>query len=126
MQDYVDRQRQGFDADAVMHGPIANLTASANGAAIRVGKNVEIDVVARVGGAVGGTSPTLDVTIECSADGSTGWVQVGSLPQLDDSVTPEPHSKRGMARTTEEYVRAVLTVGGTSPDFADVEVYIAS
>lgn len=122
MNDYVNRQRQGYDADAVMHGPIANLTASANGAAILIGENVEIDVISRVGGAVGGTSPTLDVTIECSADGSTGWVQVGSLPQQTDA-SPQA---RGMARTTEQYVRAVLTTGGTSPDFADVEVYIAS
>ena len=124
MDDYVNRQRQGYDADAVMHGPIANLTASVNGAALLVGENVELDVVARVGGAIGGTSPTLDVTIECSADGSTGWAQVGAIGQIDDSESPTV--ARGMARTTEKYVRAVLTTGGTSPDFADVEVYIAS
>lgn len=121
MDDYVNRQRQGYDADAVLHGPIANLTASANGAALLVGENVELDIVSRVGGVVGGTTPTLDVSIECSADGSTGWAAVGSVGQQTDT-----GSARGMCRTTEKYVRAVLTVGGTSPDFADVEVFIAS
>jgi hypothetical protein len=124
MDDYVNRQRQGYDADAVLDSA-ANLTTTSTGSALDIGENVELDVVARVGGAIGGTSPTADVVIQCASDAAfTTPVVIATFSQIDDSVTPLV--ARQMCRTSERYVRAVTTVGGTSPDFADFEVYIAS
>lgn len=122
MDDYVNRQRQGYDVDAVLHGPITALTTTATGSAVLVGENVELDIVSRVGGAVSGTSPTLNVTVQCASDAAfTTPVPLGAIQEQSAAGVA-----RGMFRTSEKYVRAVLTVAGTNPSFGDTEVFIAS
>ncbi|MCZ7413044.1 hypothetical protein [Streptomyces sp. WMMC897] len=98
----------------------ATLTdGTANGTAVDRGANggMQDAVLVITSGAV--TDGSHAVTVEDSADGSTGWTAVaagalqGSLPTLgsddDDSVT-----EVGL-RTTRRYVRAVVaTTGSTS------------
>lgn len=61
--------------------------------------------------AVSGTSPTLNVTLEQSADGSSGWTAVtgGVVAQLTAA-----GSGMANAAVTQSYIRVVATVGGTA------------
>lgn len=61
--------------------------------------------------AASGTSPTLDVAIQESADGST-WSNLVSFTQATGATTEEK-----FAVPTKRYIRATATVGGTSPSF---------
>lgn len=62
--------------------------------------------------AVGGTTPTLDVTVEQSANGSTGWATVpgSALAQITAA-----GNRIGFVAPTQPYVRVVATIGGTTP-----------
>lgn len=61
-------------------------------------------------GAKGGTTPTLNVKFQYSADGSTGWTDISgaAFAELDDAVGREEiHFV-----APERYVRAVATIAG--------------
>jgi|ERR1041384_1089609 hypothetical protein len=62
----------------------------------------------------GGTTPTLDVTVEQSANGSTGWATVtgSALAQITAA-----GNRVGFVAPTQPYVRIVATIGGTTPTF---------
>lgn len=62
--------------------------------------------------AITGTTPTLDVTLEQSANGQSGWATVvgSALTQI----TAAGH-RVGFACPTQPYVRVVATIGGTTP-----------
>lgn len=62
--------------------------------------------------AVAGTTPTLDVTLEQSANGTSGWAAVpgAALTQLTAA-----GNRIGFAAPTQPYVRVVATIGGTTP-----------
>lgn len=62
--------------------------------------------------AVSGTTPTLDITVETSYDGSTNWRSLGTFTQKT-TVTTERKSFGGCDR----YVRVSYTIGGTTPSF---------
>ena len=90
-------------------------TATANGSAVEVGER-SVACLELVVSAASGTTPTLDVSIETSKDGSGSglgaWRSVGSFAQKT-SATSERKSFAGLDR----FVRAVQTVGGTTPSF---------
>jgi|SRR3989344_944675 len=69
-------------------------------------------------GAVSGTSPTLDVAIEESADGSTGWANVASFTQVTASNNSQAKRVDGLGTSRKRYLRTVATIAGTSPSFA--------
>jgi len=123
MNDYVNRQRQGYDVDAALV-PAATVTATGNGDGIDIGENVELDIRMQVRGTVSGTTPTLDVTIEESDDNSS-FSAIPGAPAFTQA-TATGVDERIMVRTTKRYVRAVKTVGGTTPSFGDTEVMIQS
>ncbi|MEM9605899.1 MAG: hypothetical protein AAGA99_00665 [Actinomycetota bacterium] len=64
---------------------------------------------------VTGTSPTLDVTVQASSvsDFSSDVVDLGSFSQVTASST----SRDLQVYVPRQYVRAAVTVGGTSPVF---------
>lgn len=62
--------------------------------------------------AVAGTSPTLDVRLQDSADG-TNWADTGAAFTQTTAVGV----KRLVANNVGRYVRAVATIGGTTPSF---------
>ncbi len=71
-----------------------------------------------------GTTPTLNVAIEQSANGSTGWAAVtgGAAAQLTGA-----GSAVAVAIPTQPYVRVTATVGGTTPAVtANVAVLVAN
>lgn len=89
---------------------VSAATATAQSAPVQAhGEDIflELDVTA-----ASGTAPTLDVVIETSADGSTGWTSVGSFAQAT-AVGSERKAFTGL----NNYVRANYTIGGTTPSF---------
>jgi len=119
MGDYVNRQRQGYDAEQVLIAS-ATKTASETGSGIHVGENVELDVEVNVRGTVSGTSPTLDVVIEESDDNIT-FTTLHTFAQITAAGLA-----KALMRTTKQYVRADLTIGGTTPSFGGLEVFAKS
>lgn len=59
--------------------------------------------------AASGTSPTLDVSIETSHDGTT-WRSLGAFAQKTTVVT-----ERKSFTGADRFVRATYTIGGTTP-----------
>lgn len=91
----------------------------------------------RVGGAVTGTSPTLDITVQDSVTGSTSWQTIATFAQVTTTMSgvtnPEntAAAARGAAlvrafRVTDArpYVHIGVTAGGTTPSFSDVTVRV--
>lgn len=115
--------------------PTQDINATVNGTAKDWGAGRLVRTELRVGGAVTGSNPTLDVKIQDSADQVT-WVDRATFPQqiatmagYQDTVSNDPEygvPGTGPAviavRTVSRYVRAVFTVGGTNPVFNDVTV----
>lgn len=68
-------------------------------------------------GASSGTSPTLDVKVQESADGSTGWTDITGAA-FTQITADDKHQSLGLnLRTIKRYIRAVATLAGTSPTF---------
>lgn len=119
---------QGFAALCTAGDTLApeTITATTNGAAVdvgAVGANMQSAVLSV--GAVSGTAPTLDVKIQASPDGSSNWADVSGA--TFSQVTTASHvalidfqlpTVTDPTAAAYRYVRAVATVGGTSPSFA--------
>ena len=65
-----------------------------------------------------GTNPTLDVKLQESDDGASGWADVAgaTFSQVGSGAAAEGIALRLSGR--KRYLRAVATIGGTSPQFA--------
>lgn len=64
--------------------------------------------------AASGTGPTLNVKLQQSNDGSTGWTDIPGSTSATLSAAGNA-SASGVA--TDDFVRVVLTIGGTTPSF---------
>lgn len=106
-----------------------DITATANGTAQALPGNYQRWVVTTAIAAVTGTTPTLDVTVQHSADG-TNWVTLTAVTQRTDShANTLLHTFAAQdddyLRPLLPYVRAIYTIGGTdTPTFNDVTVKI--
>lgn len=60
--------------------------------------------------AASGTTPTLDVTVQTSRDGST-WYTAGTFTQATTTGTERK------VFALDRYVRVIWTIGGTTPSF---------
>src|SRR5262245_30470685 len=111
-------------------------TVTADGASgrggVNVGANRLFTAELRIGGAVSGTSPTLDEAIQDSAD-SPSFATIASFPQQtasprgsSDYAVPgtEPVKIAFRTRTGRPYVRVLHDVGGTTPSFGGVSVQL--
>lgn len=69
-------------------------------------------------GAVSGTSPTLDVKIQESADASS-WTDVpgATFTQVTAANNSQILRVDGLGTSRKRYLRAVATIAGTSPSF---------
>lgn len=99
------------------------LTTTTTGAAVTTGRDNIVRVRLQVTGTVSGTSPTLSVEIQGSdtSDFTTDpLVHMGSFNTVTASLgTAERFLDVDNAKA---FMRAVVTVGGTSPSFAGVTV----
>ena len=107
---WIDISRE-FAAFALVTLADGTFTATANGEALELQNRgtaaLTLDVTA-----VSGSSPTIDVTIQTSEDGVTGWTSVGAFAQAS-----AVGSQRKVFTGLDAFVRAVVTLGGTTPSF---------
>src|SRR5262249_4031535 len=101
----------------------ATVTASGNLAGFNLGEGAEIRVAYQVTGTVSGTSPTLDVKLQDSADGSS-YADAG-VSTRQFTATDQHDEIYWRTQPGRPYVRLVETVGGTTPSFGGVYSYIA-
>lgn len=107
--------------------PPVRITATANGAAVDLQDYVGKAKVILSSSAGGGTSPTLDVHIEDSADGSTGWADISGAAFTQ--VTDGADSTEAISLSVDEnkrYIRVVETITGTSPTFDRAVVLVGT
>ena len=94
------------------------LTSSTNSSGFNVGEGAELRVELSVSGTVSGTSPTLDVKLQDSADGSS-WADTGvAFTQV--TATGSRQQREFRTKQGRPHVRLAATVGGTSPSFGGV------
>jgi len=109
-------------------------TATAPGTAVDLINNSEPVVALVVAvNAISGTTPTLDVTVEESDDGSTGWVAVPAVALIDPDTgdattftqvtTVDSFQVLALRRQkVTRFVRVVFTLAGTSPVYYAVSL----
>lgn len=107
--EFVDRD------DAVTIQDQITRTATGNGAAVEAKKGTgcfELVVTA-----ASGTTPTLDVVVQTSKDGSGSglgaWRTVATFTQATAAT-----SQRVSSTSLDRFVRAAATIGGTTPSFS--------
>jgi hypothetical protein len=104
-------------------GPTNRIGLAGTAARTATGQGSAVDVRQLIGharftldcAAGTGTSPTLTVNIQDSADGSTGWATVASFTQV--TTTASTQDRALDVRSTRGFLRAQWTIGGTSPSF---------
>ena len=99
------------DTDPVTLFASAARTASANGSAVELGDCAVARLDLKVT-AASGTTPTLNVKVQTSPDGTT-WTDVGTAFAQATGATTEHKIVSGLDR----FVRGVATIGGTTPSF---------
>jgi len=87
-------------------------TETFNGNAIDVSRYATMQLLLNCT-AASGTTPTLDIKIQISADGVTNWIDSGTaFTQVTAATT------QNLAYTpTGAFIRLVHTIGGTTPSF---------
>lgn len=105
--------------------PAQAITANVTGVAFDLLPYDDKAIIYLNSSATGGAGQTLDVKIQHSADGSTGWTDVVISPQAVNlaftTVTNAGASNQQIEFNTNDlkrYIRAVATVAGTSPTVA--------
>lgn len=107
-------------ADKTVHAeilPAVRVTATGNGTGVDVKDWAGKAKFVLMSSAGGGTSPTLDVKLQDSADNST-WADISgaTFTQVTDAADADEAIGVDLD-SADRYVRAVKTVSGTSPTF---------
>lgn len=95
--------------------PAAQTSASANSAAADVALAEGSAIAVLDVKAVSGTSPTLDCKFQSSADGSTGWADIPGAAATQVTTVSGIQKIPLDIQAEKRYIRAVLTLAGTSP-----------
>lgn len=105
-----------WDSALVLRSGAGNLTATETTASIKIEETPVkgLSVIVSCPTLATGTGPTLDVKIQESNDDSA-WNDLLTFKQIVAADTPGRFVKR--FATKLDYVRAVLTLGGTTPNF---------
>lgn len=99
------------DKDLVLNDGSTPLTATGNGTAFAIGSTVDDLTMEVIVSAVSGATPTLDLKIQGSQDGST-WKDVVVFEQITAKGT---YRRKLHARYAQ--FREAHTLGGTTPSF---------
>lgn len=97
--------------------PTAARTTTTNGPAVDVRGQKGIAAVILDSAAGTGTTPTMDVKIQDSADGATGWADVPGATFAQVTATASQQKIGLDLDACRGYIRAVATIGGTTPSF---------
>jgi hypothetical protein len=95
------------------------VTADTNGPAVDLRPyRGKVMALFNIAAATAGTTPTMDVKIQDSADGSTGWTDVSGYTGSQVTTVDSLQVIAIDTELTRAYVRAVFDIGGTaSPSF---------
>lgn len=112
----IDYMADASDVQELLATRAATATVSGTGIATT---NYQGKMMVVLDAALGtGTAPTLNVTIETSADNSTNWTQIYAFPtQVTGAAGAGIQRKALEAGLSKGYVRATATIAGTSPSF---------
>lgn len=115
----------GSSTSKTLLAPAAR-TSTTNGTGLDISTYEGLALVQLANGTTSGTSPTLDVKIQDSADNSTfADVSGYSFSQVTAALT-DPSTLKIDLRNVRQYIRAVATIGGTTPSFACAVTLVAS
>ena len=115
----------GSSTSKTLLAPAAR-TSTTTGTGLDISTYEGLALVQLANGTTSGTSPTLDVKIQDSADNSTfADVSGYSFSQVTAALT-DPSTLKIDLRNVRQYIRAVATIGGTTPSFACAVTLVAS
>jgi len=116
-----------IDAATVIEAiPSAVRTASVNGAAIDV-KDFDKRIIFILSSAIMSAADTLDVKIQDSADGATGWADVAGAVFTQVTDAAALFEKIFLdTESTRRYLRVVCTIAGATPSVAFCVVLIGN
>lgn len=121
-----------FGTQTVTLFPSAALTATANGNAVNTATGNRpitgvVDGVAKAATilidvtAASGTTPTLDISIQGRADSASNWITLAPLTGMSSAaftqITAATTQTRRIEGPLPRQLRAVATIGGTTPSF---------
>lgn len=112
-------------APALHTGVTLNAAGSTNGTAIQVDKPQQVRVIVTYPATVTGTTPTADIEIQASNDStfSTGVVSEGRFKQGSGGSQANVVAVLE-TRITKRYARAVVTLGGTTPVYTGLTIFV--
>lgn len=112
-------------APNLLSGATLNSAGSTNGTAAFVNYPGEISFVLKTS-TVTGTSATLDVVIQASNDSTfaSGVVTLGQFELSGSNASQTSVTKRIYSRCDHKYLRAAVTLGGTSPVYTSSTLYV--
>lgn len=107
--------------------PAQAATSTVTGSAVDVqdyrGK-VKVILATSIGG---GTTPTLNVKLQDSADGSTGWADISGATFTEVTDSADATESIGVVLdSSKRYIRAVGTIAGTSPTYSFAVVMVGA
>lgn len=109
------------DSEKLLRDGTTNLTATGNGTGVKVGPGPLHGMKAWFSYAsVTGTSPTLTLAIQESADNVT-FTTVGTFPAFS-GVDASPKYSELHIHWTKDYLRYAATVGGTTPVYTSAKI----
>lgn len=97
--------------------PAGALAATANGTALDVRGYHDTGVALLNSGAGTGTTPTLDVKLQTSPNGTSGWVDIPSATFARVTTAAAVAALPVDLSASLGFLRAVSTIGGTTPSF---------
>jgi hypothetical protein len=107
-----EMQADGGLRYGVVIAPHSARTATGTGTAVDLSALSALGFVAHLHCTAAGTGDTLNVVIEDSADGSTGWATIGTFTQVTAASVRRVESTSG----TRRYVRARWTIAGNGSE----------
>lgn len=109
---YTKQSGRWADTDEVVFTASAARTSSGSSPAVELGDAGTVRLLLDVT-ASSGSSPTLNVQLETSYDGTANsWRPIGSFPQFTST-----GSSRESFGGADRFVRASWTIGGSNPSF---------
>lgn len=98
--------------------PSAAIAANANGTGLDIQQyEGEVCFILNSALGTGNADNTLDIKIQDSADNSTGWADVSGAAFTQVTTAASVQKLSLVTDNVARYVRAVKTVGGTTPSF---------
>jgi hypothetical protein len=106
-------------------GPTTITTAGNSGALPNLGRSIQPEIIAHltIAGPVTGTTPSLTLSVDASADG-VNFASVGTFTAQTVQTPANTSIRLPLANVLDPYLRVSWTVSGTTPSFAGVQVLI--